>query len=147
MAVILASQSPRRRELLGQMGFTDFIIRPAQGEEIVDPALSPDKLVEELSRQKCAEVAALSDPDAQNVIRLIEQFPELIVEALNRSEPSMITRFSVDLAQAYNKFYYENRIIDAPPAVRAARVNLTKAAKSTITIALDLIGIAAPERM
>ena len=30
MAVILASQSPRRRELLGQMGFTDFIIRPAQ---------------------------------------------------------------------------------------------------------------------
>ena len=59
----------------------------------------------------------------------------------------MITRFSVDLAQAYNKFYYENRIIDAPPAVRAARVNLTKAAKSTIAIALDLIGIAAPERM
>jgi septum formation protein len=63
MAVILASQSPRRRELLGQMGFTDFIIRPAQGEEIIDPDLSPDKLVEELSRQKCAEVAALSDAD------------------------------------------------------------------------------------
>ena len=63
MAVILASQSPRRRELLGQMGFTDFIIRPAQGEEIIDPDLSPDKLVEELSRQKCAEVAALSGAD------------------------------------------------------------------------------------
>ena len=63
MAVILASQSPRRRELLGQMGFTDYIIRPAQGEEIIDPDLSPDKLVEELSRQKCAEVAALSDAD------------------------------------------------------------------------------------
>ena len=63
MAVILASQSPRRRELLGQMGFSDFIIRPAQGEEVVDPNLSPDKLVEELSRQKCAEVAALSAKD------------------------------------------------------------------------------------
>lgn len=60
MSVILASQSPRRRELLGQMGFTDFVIRPAQGEEIIDPNLSPDKLVEELSRQKCAEVAARS---------------------------------------------------------------------------------------
>lgn len=57
MAVILASQSPRRRELLGQMGFTDFLIRPAQGEEILDPDLTPAKLVEELSRQKCAEVA------------------------------------------------------------------------------------------
>lgn len=63
MSVILASQSPRRRELLGQMGFPDFIIRPAQGEEVVDPALSPDKLVEELSRQKCAEVAVSSAPD------------------------------------------------------------------------------------
>ena len=63
MSVILASQSPRRRELLGQMGFTDFIIRPAQGEEIIDPNLSPDKLVEDLSRRKCAEVAALSAPD------------------------------------------------------------------------------------
>ena len=63
MAVILASQSPRRRELLGQMGFSDFIIRPAQGEEVVDPNLSPDKLVEELSRQKAAEVAATADPE------------------------------------------------------------------------------------
>lgn len=63
MSIILASQSPRRRELLGQMGFTDFIVRPAKGEEIVDPDLSPDKLVEELSRQKCAEVAGLSQCD------------------------------------------------------------------------------------
>ena len=63
MTVILASQSPRRRELLGRMGFTDFIVRPAVGEEVIDASLSPDKLVEELSRQKCAEVAALSDAD------------------------------------------------------------------------------------
>ena len=63
MAVILASQSPRRRELLVQMGFTDFVIRPAQGEEVIDPNLSPDRLVEELSRQKCAEVAANAAPD------------------------------------------------------------------------------------
>ena len=32
MAVILASQSPRRRELLGRMGIDDFLVRPAQGE-------------------------------------------------------------------------------------------------------------------
>ena len=63
MTVVLASQSPRRRELLGQMGFTDFVIRPAVGEEVADPALLPDKLVEELSRQKCEEVAAASGAD------------------------------------------------------------------------------------
>ena len=64
MNIVLASQSPRRRELLGQMGFTDFIVRPARGEEVIDPDLSPDKLVEALSAQKCAEVAANSEPDA-----------------------------------------------------------------------------------
>ena len=63
MAIILASQSPRRRELLAQMGLTDFIIRPAQGEEILDPSLTPHRLVEELSRQKAAEVAATADPE------------------------------------------------------------------------------------
>lgn len=63
MAIILASQSPRRRELLGQMGLTDFIIRPAQGEEQVDPALSPAQLVEALSRQKGLEVASGAQPE------------------------------------------------------------------------------------
>ena len=62
MALILASQSPRRRELLGQMGLTDFIIRPALGEERADPGLSPDRLVEALSAHKGLEVAARSDP-------------------------------------------------------------------------------------
>ena len=62
MALILASQSHRRRELLAQMGLTDFIIRPARGEEVADPALSPDRLVEELSAQKAREVAARSAP-------------------------------------------------------------------------------------
>ena len=62
MALILASQSPRRRELLGQMGLTDFIIRPALGEERADPNLSPDRLVEALSAHKGLEVAAASDP-------------------------------------------------------------------------------------
>ena len=63
MSIILASQSPRRRELLGQMGITDFIVRPAKGEEVVDPSLTPAQLVEALSAQKAAEVAA-ADSDA-----------------------------------------------------------------------------------
>ena len=62
MAIILASQSPRRRELLGQMGLTDFIIRPAVGEEKAAPGLSPAQLVEALSLRKGLEVAAAADP-------------------------------------------------------------------------------------
>ena len=59
MRIILASQSPRRRELLERMGIRDFEVLPARGEELADPSLPPAELVEELSRQKCAEVAAL----------------------------------------------------------------------------------------
>ena len=62
MDIILASQSPRRRELLGQMGISDFIIRPAQGEEKAAPGLSPAQLVEALSLQKGVEVAASAAP-------------------------------------------------------------------------------------
>ena len=58
MKIILASQSPRRRELLERMGITDFEVIPARGEEIAIRAFGPDQLVEELSRRKCAEVAA-----------------------------------------------------------------------------------------
>ncbi len=58
MSLILASQSPRRRELLHQIGIDDFRILPAQGEERKDPALSPSALVMQLSRQKADEVAA-----------------------------------------------------------------------------------------
>lgn len=62
MSIILASQSPRRRELLERMGIAQFTVRPAQGEEVADPALSPAALVEELSRQKAAEIAASAAP-------------------------------------------------------------------------------------
>ena len=93
------------------------------------------------------DFAALSDPMAQDVVRLIGQFPEVAKNALNRSEPSMITRFSVDLAQAYNKFYYENKIMVDEPGVRAARVLLTRVTRDLLARSLDLIGVAAPERM
>ena len=62
MAMILASQSPRRRELLGQMGFS-FTVRPAKGEELPHPELTPAQLVEELARQKALEVSAGAEAD------------------------------------------------------------------------------------
>ncbi len=58
MKIILASQSPRRRELLERMGLVDFEVCPAQGEEQADPGLTPAQLVEQLSAQKAREVAA-----------------------------------------------------------------------------------------
>ena len=59
MEIILASQSPRRRELLRQMGFENFRVVPARGEERLAPGMSPAEAVETLSARKAAEVSAL----------------------------------------------------------------------------------------
>ena len=93
------------------------------------------------------DFAALSDPFSQDVVRLIEQFPDILKSAVNRSEPSMVTRFSVDLAQAFNKFYYENKVMVDDAGTRAARLMLTDAVRQTLKQALYLIGVEAPERM
>ena len=57
--IVLASGSPRRRELMHQMGIDDFEILPARGEENAPEGLTPAQLVEQLARQKAREVAAL----------------------------------------------------------------------------------------
>jgi len=58
MKIILASGSPRRKELLEMLQVKNLEIIPAKGEEQAHPDLSPDALVRELSRCKAAEVAA-----------------------------------------------------------------------------------------
>lgn len=63
MSLVLASQSPRRRELLYQIGIDDFKIIPSQKEEKKDPSLTPKDLVMHLSRQKAEEVAGKCSRD------------------------------------------------------------------------------------
>lgn len=94
-----------------------------------------------------ADYSTLSDAEAQDIVRLLEQFPALVKEAAQRNEPSLITRYTVDLAQAYNKFYYEHRILDCEPATSAARVALTKAVREVIGTGLTLIGVEPTEKM
>ena len=91
--------------------------------------------------------SALTDDEAQSLLRLLSRFPDVIREAADKYEPSMITRAVTDIAQAFNKFYYEHRILDGEPSQSAARVALTDAARRTIKTGLYLIGIEAPERM
>lgn len=63
MGIILASQSPRRRELLGRMGIESFTVCPALGGETARPGLTPERLVEVLSLKKAKEVAGTRPPD------------------------------------------------------------------------------------
>ena len=81
------------------------------------------------------------------MLRQLSRFPDVVREAALRYEPSIVTRALTELAKGYNKFYYENRILDAEPPVALARVQLTQAVKNTLKRALYLIGMEAPERM
>jgi len=89
----------------------------------------------------------LTDREAQETIRLLDQFPEVVREACHRNEPSLITRHIVDIAQAFNKFYYEHRILDEDPSIQKARLVLVDAVRMVIKTGLGLLGIEAPERM
>ena len=91
--------------------------------------------------------SALTDDEAQALLRLLSRFPDVILDAADKYEPSMITRAVTDIAQAFNKYYYEHRILDGEPAEAAARIALADAARSVIRTGLYLIGIEAPERM
>ncbi len=93
------------------------------------------------------DVTALAGDEARRLLRLLSRFPDVVKEAAEKYEPSMLTRAVTDIAQGYNKFYYEHRVLDENPAVAAARVALTKAVKNVIKTGLWLIGIEAPERM
>ena len=93
------------------------------------------------------DYSALQDDEAQAVLRLLARFPEDVRAACRTNEPFMVTRAVTEIAKAYNKYYYEHRILEGDEAAQAARVQLTDAVRSVIKTGLFLIGMEAPERM
>ena len=93
------------------------------------------------------DYTALLDDEAQAVLRLLARFPEDVRAACRTNEPFMVTRAVTEIAKAYNKYYYEHRILEGEPEAQAARVQLTRAVRSVIKTGLYLIGMEAPERM
>ena len=72
---------------------------------------------------------------------------DAVAAALEKNEPYLLSRALIELAQAYNRFYYEERIITEDSAQTAARLQLTKAVRTVLKTGLGLLGIASPERM
>ena len=89
----------------------------------------------------------LSEGDGAEVLKVIGSFNKAILAAMRKNEPHIITRFVLDLAQAFNKFYHDNPILVDDVEVRKARLALVAATRQTIENALALLGMHAPERM
>ncbi len=62
--IVLASASPRRRELMNMLAFSSFTVCPAAGPEKMPEHASPEEAVKALASQKAEEVASRCDPDA-----------------------------------------------------------------------------------
>ncbi len=94
------------------------------------------------------DFSALDNDEAQQLLLLLSRFPDSVRDAAARYEPSIVTRAVTDVAKAYNKFYYEHRVLDeADLPGTAARLMLTGATRAVIKTGLYLIGVEAPERM
>ena len=93
------------------------------------------------------DVTYIKSDAAYELVKLLEAFPAVVVEAAEKYEPSVVTRHIVDIAQSFNRFYHDEHIIVENIEEQAAKLALAKAAKNTIKNGLGLLGIQCPERM
>lgn len=93
------------------------------------------------------QMAYLTGDSAFELAKLIYRFPEVVVEAAEKYEPSVVTRQVVDIAQSFNRFYHDEHILVENEDEKLAKLALVLGAKNTIKAGLYLLGIKAPEKM
>ncbi len=93
------------------------------------------------------DYSILTNEEAVNVIRLLAGFERVVIDAMQKNEPSIITRNIIDIAQAFNKFYHECPILVEDKTVKEARLLLVYSVKTVIKTGLGLLGVEAPNRM
>ena len=91
--------------------------------------------------------APLEDPE-RDLIKKLVAFPSEVAEAVERRAPHRIAGYALELAQDFTTFYEACRVVGATPEeVESQRVALSVAARTTIALALRLLGVSAPEAM
>lgn len=168
---ILNEKSPDiedKRALADKIGIGAVVFSALINNRINDIVFSYDKILNfdgetcpyvQYTHARCCSVlvkgeeglerdySGIQDDTAKELIACLKKYPSVLLEAADKYEPSLITRLIVDICQLYNKFYFENRIINAPEGIKNARLDLTRAVKTVIANALSILGIAAPEKM
>ena len=103
--------------------------------------------------QKAGDTAGYAVPasltaEEFDLARALDAFPETVLSAAEKYEPCLISRLCVDIAQKFNKFYFNCKILTAErEELKNFRLALTKATLQTLTNALSLLGIGVPEKM
>jgi arginyl-tRNA synthetase len=93
------------------------------------------------------DAAALEEPAARELLRVIARFPAAIESASEDLRPHVVATYTREFAEAFNAFYRECPVLDAAGETRDARFALVVAARNTVANALDALGVEAPESM
>lgn len=93
------------------------------------------------------DASLITDETSVALLKEIERFPEIVKIAANRLEPSVVSRYIMSVAQAFNRFYHENQCNVEDKDLMKARVKLVIIAKQVIKDGLNLLGIQCPEQM
>ena len=89
---------------------------------------------------------SLNDPESWEIIKLLQDFGRVVKRAADNYEPSLIAKYAISLAQAFNKYYAHTRILDESPE-RDSRLALSYSTAVVLKEALHLLGVEAPEKM
>mgnify|MGYP000776961786 FL=1 len=89
----------------------------------------------------------ITAPEEGQLALVLSQFPERVNGAIAEYEPSIITRYILDVCAAFNRFYHECPILTAEGDTRATRLNLVRATSQVLGNALDLICLKKPEQI
>jgi arginyl-tRNA synthetase len=111
-----------------------LIARLAEEGELVPAAFQVDS-------------ALLSEPEALALVKSLAQYPEEIHLAAQSCDPSRINRYLTGLAGDFHRFYNSCRIKGEAPAVLGARLKLADSVRQVLALGLEVLGVAAPEKM
>lgn len=89
---------------------------------------------------------SLNDVDSWEVIKALNNFPDKVVEAYNKYEPSVLAKYLIDLSQKFNKYYSKVKILD-DDSQKEARLALVYSVSVVIKEGLRLLGIESPDMM
>lgn len=96
---------------------------------------------EEINESKITDDASIK------IIKLIDNFYNIIIQAMEKSEPSIISKYLIELAKSYSYFYGQNKIICEDKELQDARLYITYMTKVILTNGLGLLGIEVPDKM
>lgn len=89
----------------------------------------------------------LQDKASQNVITTLYNFENVLMNVVDKNEPSLLARYLIELSQNYSNFYNENKIIDDDKDIQNARVYLSKCVGQVLKTGAGLLGIQMPNKM